>query len=549
MSGESKPEKGRNSMKENSEQTVYGSNYEEKLMTATGGIRECDRADEFLVQALIARMGDSAVFCEGSSTVLYRGFRVRLNRADYALTARVRNGKWEIPASFAKEYFGVFEERQPAEYIPLQALADRLQGYALEEGAAGRLCILRAPGVAPFAGDARTDAAGNSNRTYRERMMRFFEEPLIPEPRVNTAESRTVVSEAPYPAHIKDWRTAVYTTCYSPAILCRTENGQTVIYIAHEFSNVCNWKELSTVTVLKRSTDNGKTWNEVARLPHIRWASLFEHNGRIYLSGTNGERHAVSVIRFRRDFSYEEAHFDFGCGWTSPNTILEHCGRIYQALGTAAISAPCDADLLRRESWTVSSSLQPILTREWFLRESGEPEAKRFTVMEGNMLEGPDGRIYNIMRIESQPAAGYAAILQLTEDGKVYLPVERCHSLLHFPTSVSKFVIRRDEKTGKYFSLTSVKTIPHFGDQRSILSLVWSEDLFTWHTAEILLVDREMMNPVCSAYAHSFQYVDFAFDGDDIIMAVREAAGRTNIWHDGTHITFYRVRDFRSLAE
>ena len=98
MSGENKSEKGRNSMKENSEQTVYGSNYEEKLMTATGGIRECDRADQFLVQALIARMRDSAVFCEGSSTVLYRGFRVRLNRADYALTARVRNGKWEIPA-------------------------------------------------------------------------------------------------------------------------------------------------------------------------------------------------------------------------------------------------------------------------------------------------------------------------------------------------------------------------------------------------------------------------------------------------------------------
>ena len=169
--------------------------------------------------------------------------------------------------------------------------------------------------------------------------------------------------------------------------------------------------------------------------------------------------------------------------------------------------------------------------------------------MEGNLLTGPDGKIYNVMRIESQPAAGYAAILELTADGRTYLPVERCGSLLHFPTSVSKFVIRRDGRTGKYVSLTSLKTIPDFGDQRSILALVWSQDLFNWQIAEILLTDREMMNPVCSAYAHSFQYVDFVFDGEDIIMAVREAAGRTNIWHDGTHIAFYRIARFRELIQ
>ena len=124
-----------------------------------------------------------------------------------------------------------------------------------------------------------------------------------------------------------------------------------------------------------------------------------------------------------------------------------------------------------------------------------------------------------------------------------------CNNLLHFPTSVSKFVIKKDERTGRYFSLTSINTIKGFGDQRSILALVWSEDLFNWQIAEYLLVDREIMNPVCSAYAHSFQYVDFAIDGEDIIIAVREAKGRTNIWHDGTHITMYRVKNFRSLAK
>ena len=59
------------------------------------------------------------------------------------------------------------------------------------------------------------------------------------------------------------------------------------------------------------------------------------------------------------------------------------------------------------------------------------------------------------------------------------------------------------------------------------------------------MTDRTLMNPVCSAQLHSFQYVDFVIDGDDIRMLVREAAGNPNIWHDGTHITLYRIAGFR----
>ena len=165
--------------------------------------------------------------------------------------------------------------------------------------------------------------------------------------------------------------------------------------------------------------------------------------------------------------------------------------------------------------------------------------------MEGNILRAPDGKIYNIMRTETQPNSGYAAILELTPDGKTYLPVQSCNSLLHFPTAVSKFVIRQDPVSGEYLSLTSVQTVRGFGDQRSVLALVHSRDLFRWELAEYLLTDRTLMNPVCSAQLHSFQYVDFVIDGDDIRMLVREAAGNPNIWHDGTHITLYRIAGFR----
>ena len=37
------------------------------------------------------------------------------------------------------------------------------------------------------------------------------------------------------------------------------------------------------------------------------------------------------------------------------------------------------------------------------------------------------------------------------------------------------------------------------------------------------------------------------FDGEDLIMTVREATGFTNTFHDGKYLTFYRVKNFRSL--
>lgn len=509
---------------------TYPSLYEEKLQTATGGISAADRDDEFFVRDLVRRMKRSAVLHDGSPTVLLDGMREKLDPTDYTRVARMGERDWLVPDTFSS-HFGL-SVTDGTKDRSLSGLAAQI-GFGLTVDRARRLCILTDPACGAF---SERDLA---------RFYRFFHEPLIPEPRIPVVQTRQVIAEAPYPADVTDWCETVYTTCYSPAIWLHQAGGKKQIWVANEYSQVRNWKEIDTVTVLRVSDDDGATWRETVRLPHIRWGGFFEVGGTVYFSGTSGERQAVAIHRFRSETAYDVAYFDFGCGWTSPTTVLVDGGRVYQALGTAAISAPVDADLLRRESWTVSSSLRPILTQDWFLRASGEQTAPRFTVMEGNILRAPDGKIYNIMRTETQPNSGYAAILELTRDGREYKPVESCNSLLRFPTSVSKFVIKRDPVSGKYLSLTSLQTVRGFGDQRSVLSLIWSEDLFCWHTAEILLVDRTLMNPVCSAYLHSFQYVDFVIDGDDIRMLVREAAGRTNIWHDGTHITLYRIAGFR----
>lgn len=509
---------------------TYPSLYEEKLQTATGGITPEDREDEFFVRDLVLRMGRSAVFSDGSSTVLYCGERTKADPADYARAAHETPDGWTLPVAFARR-MGM-EVPDGRMEVSAGDLAEAI-GFHLTFDPARRLGILEDP------------ACGGFSERDRARFYRFFHEPLIPEVRIPVAETRQVVAEAPGRGEVTDWRETVYTTCYSPAIHLHGTGAKKQLWVANEYSQVKNWKEIDTVTVLRVSDDDGKSWRETVRFPHIRWGGFFEVEGTVYFSGTSGEKNAVAIHRFRSETEYDVAYIDFGCGWTSPNTVLVDGGRVYQALGTAAISAPVGADLLRRESWTVSSSLSPILTREWFLRASGEGTAPRFVVMEGNILRAPDGKIYNIMRTETQPNSGYAAILELTADGKTYRPVASCDSLLHFPTAVSKFVIRQDPVSGEYVSLTSIQTVKGFGDQRSVLALVHSSDLFRWEVAEILLTDRTMMNPVCSAQLHSFQYVDFVIDGGDIRMLVREAAGNPNIWHDGTHITLYRIADFR----
>ena len=44
-----------------------------------------------------------------------------------------------------------------------------------------------------------------------------------------------------------------------------------------------------------------------------------------------------------------------------------------------------------------------------------------------------------------------------------------------------------------------------------------------------------------------FQYVDFDFDGDDIIFLCRTAMNNADTFHNSNYSTFHRVKDFRKL--
>jgi len=47
---------------------------------------------------------------------------------------------------------------------------------------------------------------------------------------------------------------------------------------------------------------------------------------------------------------------------------------------------------------------------------------------------------------------------------------------------------------------------------------------------------------------HAWQYVDWVFDGDDLVAASRTAYGDSHNFHDANYLTFHRVRHFRTLT-
>ena len=46
-----------------------------------------------------------------------------------------------------------------------------------------------------------------------------------------------------------------------------------------------------------------------------------------------------------------------------------------------------------------------------------------------------------------------------------------------------------------------------------------------------------------------FQYVDFEFEGDDLIYLCRTAINDAHSFHDSNYQTFHRIKNFRELAQ
>lgn len=316
------------------------------------------------------------------------------------------------------------------------------------------------------------------------------------------------------------------------------------------------------LTSVYRSADDGVTWTEVNHIMGCFWAGLFEHFGAVYLLGINQEYGSVAVRRsddggltwthaqdertgllfrggpFRRNPNYHCA----------PVPVLTSGGRIYRAVedcrdavwgsGFAAcvISAPEDCDLLDAANWTMSNKLP--FDPAWVPAAWGETPVPGW--LEGNMVETPGGELWNILRVNSAPAVDKAAVVRVHDEG-ARITFDPESGFIDFPGGMTKFTIRRDPRTGLYLTLSNNNTDPRFPTQRNVLCLNASEDLLHWRHVETLLEDDSGLPWEESVRLTGFQYVDWQFDGEGIVCAVRTAYDGAHNFHDANRVWVGRV--------
>jgi hypothetical protein len=203
------------------------------------------------------------------------------------------------------------------------------------------------------------------------------------------------------------------------------------------------------------------------------------------------------------------------------------------------LSVPVDADLLDAKNWTFSEPLPS--DRAWNGNDMGG-------WLEGNAVVAPSGELVDVLRVETRSPDEKAAIVHVSADGKT-MTFDPAKDFVDFPGGAKKFAIRYDPQSKTYWSLASIVHERHRSNGpagiRNTLALIGSSNLKDWTVRCILLYHPEVAK-------HGFQYVDWLFDGEDIIAACRTAwddsEGGAHNKHDANYLTFHRVANFRKLT-
>ena len=531
---------------------VYGQRWEEFMHSPRANTPEKYRVDHIKLEIHLERLGGGTVFRVGFTKAIFNKQFYKLDPNDYSRSAKEENGEVLVPAPYLCKFFDEELCADANGYVNLHAVC-REKNIPLFYDEETGLAVVAMPPAHPFSRE--------EDERFLERIALSFEEPHMPEPKYNNSEqTRILIEESEFPKGDYDWFTKQYVNLYSPSLLItRDREGRKVYYVSYEHAEGTGWDELQTETVLRRSYDEGKTWEDVAVFDNIRWAILFEVKGRIYLCGTLLHPDAaLRIARLEDDGSLTEADLHGPEGiWTNPNAHLIYKGRLHLPTFPYAMAADVDADFLKPESWTYSNSFKDMLTKDWFFAETGAEGLETFWPLENNVVE-KDGKLYQIMRLECIPNNGYAGLLEMTDDGKNVKLAPECNGMVEMPTTVTKFMVRYDEATGLYLAFANLPTIPMpfpsrsstpVSGHRNILGLVASPDLVNWKVLDVMLCDRAVLNCVASARSHGFQYVIWEFDGEDLVYVVRESVGYTKTYHDGQCVTLYRLKDYKNFVK
>jgi hypothetical protein len=327
----------------------------------------------------------------------------------------------------------------------------------------------------------------------------------------------------------------------------------------------CDWfgpnsgQNRSGLTRVFVSGNKGQSWQWLSDVPDLFWASIFTHKGALYLLGTTKEYGDLVIRR----------SVDSGRHWTTakdensgllragkyhcaPTPVIEHNGRLRRgfedAMGTGGwgqmfrafmLSVPVDADLMKAASWTTSTPLE---------RDAAWNNNDFNGWLEGNAVVTPEGNIVDVLRVDTKSPDEKAAVVAISADGKTGT-FDPATGFVPLPGAAKKFTIRFDPQSKLYWSLANYipprYRKPGPGSIRNTLALISSPDLRNWTVKTAVLYHPDPVK-------HGFQYVDWLFEGEDIIFASRTAYddnwGGADNYHNANYLTFHRLPNFRHLT-
>lgn len=336
-------------------------------------------------------------------------------------------------------------------------------------------------------------------------------------------------------------------------------------YVAsHDFFGPESNEHKRATSKIYTSSNKGKSWKEIAEIDGAFWSKLFVHQGTLWLIGP--DRHHGNTLVRRSD--------DGGKTWTQPTNknnglilegeyhcapmpLIEHNGRIWRAMesamgpikkwgkryGAFMLSAPLDADLLKADSWTSSNILY---------YDSTYLDGNFGGWLEGNAVVDREGQLWDILRVDDRTTLEEkAAMVKISADGKK-ATFDPKTGFINFPGGSKKFTIRYDEKSDLYWTIANVipDDIKKSTDRtnpagiRNTQVLFSSPDLINWEQKKVLLQHEDIKN-------HGFQYVDWLFNGKDILFLSRTAyddgVGGAHNNHDANFLTFHKIKKFRKI--
>lgn len=346
------------------------------------------------------------------------------------------------------------------------------------------------------------------------------------------------------------------TGCYvgSPSI-CIMPNGD---YVAsHDEFGPNSGEHNSAKTLIFESKDKGKSWRKICQIDGQFWSNLFQIKGDLYIMGMS-KNHGNVIIRKSADegmtwtipINRKSGLILEGEYHTAPTPMAVYKGRIWRAVEDATsetkkwperysammLSAPVNSDLLDGDNW-IHTERQPS--------DKSYLNGACVGWLEGNAVVTKKG-IVDVLRVHS-PSIKDKEYLALLDVNSVS-PIPKFYE---FPGGSKKFTIRYDKKTRLYWTIVNNIPASYQGkaqtDQlRNFCSVATSKNLKTWIIRKLIFSHDDFLK-------HAFQYVDWLFEGKDIILVSRTAfddkEGGADNYHNANYLTFYRISNYKSILK